>query len=109
MLVRFKSTATDSINMFGDSAQQLIKMLGGSGNVPGAISAADIPAALSRLRQQLQTLAAVEASQASNGKEDDEDDKDKQPSVALSARAQPLIDLLERAGKAGEPVMWEAG
>jgi hypothetical protein len=108
MLVRFKSAATDSINMFGDSAQQLIKMLGGSGSIPGAITAADIPGALNRLRQQLQTQAAVAAPQTSN-KDDDEDDKDKQPNVALSTRAQPLIDLLERAGKAGEPVMWEAG
>src|ERR1700710_2565680 len=76
MLVRFKSAATDSINMFGDSAQQLIKMLGGSGGIPRAITAADIPGALQLLRQQLQTQAAAEVPQASNNK-DDEDDKDK--------------------------------
>ena len=54
MLVKFSSTATESITMFGDPASQLIKMLGASGKVPGAISADDIPAALERLQRQLQ-------------------------------------------------------
>jgi hypothetical protein len=108
MLVRFSSTATGSITMFGESAEQLIRMLGATGKVPGAINAADIPAALQRLRQQLQSLAAP-AEAAASSADDDSDDKDKQPQIGLATRALPLIDLLERAGKADAPVMWEAG
>src|SRR5882757_9161247 len=56
MLVRFSSTATEPLIMFGDVAIQLIKMMGASGTIPGALYAADIPAAITRLRQQLALL-----------------------------------------------------
>lgn len=92
--------------MFGDSATQLIKMLGASGAIPGALSADDIPAALRRLRQQLQAQAAqTEAPQQA----DDEEEEDRQPQIALATRALPLIDLLERASASHAAVMWEAG
>lgn len=92
--------------MFGDSATQLIKMLGASGAIPGALSADDIPEALRRLRQQLQAQAAqTEAPQQA----DDEEEEDRQPQIALATRALPLIDLLERASASHAAVMWEAG
>jgi hypothetical protein len=105
MLVRFSSTATGSITLFGDSAAQLINMLGASGAIPGAISAEDIPAALKRLRQQLQAQAATPEQRDG----DDEDNKEREPQIALATRAVPLIDLLERASAGNAPVMWEAG
>jgi hypothetical protein len=110
MLVRFSSTATGTITMFGDSATQLIKMLGASGAIPGAISADDIPAALQRLRQQLQAHAAASATSEQHDADEDKDDdeQDQQPQIALATRAIPLIDLLERASTGDAPVMWEA-
>ena len=107
MLVRFSSTKTESITMFGDSATPLIKMLGATGAIPGALNADDIPAALSRLRQQLQAQTAT--APAPEKQDDDEEDKDRQPQIALATRALPLIDLLERASANHAPVMWEAG
>ena len=41
MLVAFKSDAYADIIMFGDVAQQLLKMMGHSGTVPSAIQADD--------------------------------------------------------------------
>jgi hypothetical protein len=105
MLVRFSSIETESITMFGDIAVQLIKMLGASGAIPGAIGAKDIPAAVQRLRKQLQVHAAEQSE--SSDVEPDHDAKDREPPVALMTRAGPLIDILERAGKADAPVMWE--
>lgn len=108
MLVRFSSIKTEPITMFGDVAVQLIKMLGATGAVPGALAAADIPAALSCLRQQLQ-IAAVSESDVSNSKQDEDDDDEKHETpVALATRAGPLIDLLERASAGNAPLMWEA-
>jgi len=49
MLVKFTTNAYADITMFGDIALTMLKMMGHSGTVPGAILAADIPAALSRL------------------------------------------------------------
>jgi hypothetical protein len=103
MLVKFSSTATESITMFGDAASQLIKMMGATGNVPGALSAEDLPAAIARLKAQL-----LQQANASSDEQIDEDDEDKpQPSVSLAMRATPLIDLLQRSSDRNAPVMWE--
>ena len=105
MLVRFSSIKTESITMFGDIAIDLIKILGASGNLPGAIGAADIPAAIERLLQHLQSTSAQIIEPAII--ERILDDSDHEPQVTLSTRAGPLLDLLKRAAAEKVPVMWE--
>ncbi len=107
MLVRFSSIKSESLIMFGDHAVPLIKMLGASGNVPGALSAEDISAALQRLRQQLQVQAAASAKPVAKAT-DEEDDEEREPPIELATRAAPLIELLERASAGAAPVMWES-
>jgi hypothetical protein len=103
MLVKFTSTATDSITMFGDAATQLIKMLGATGKVPGAMSAEDLPAAIAQLKTRLAQQASIE----NDVQDDDDEEKPEQP-ISLVTRAAPLIDLLQRAADQQAPVMWEA-
>ena len=98
MLVRFDSKA-GTITTFGDVAVKLLRLMGQSGSVPGAILAQDIPAAVQKLRQGVGGSAEPAAA---NQKKDDAE-----PPVALSQRAFPLIELLERAHKAGADVIWE--
>jgi len=107
MLVRFSSVATESITMFGDVASLLIKMLGASDAMPGAIGAADIAGALSHLRKQLQIHEAANPPSPGTEEDDEDESMDREPSVALAVRAAPLIEILERAAAAKEPVMWE--
>ena len=45
MLVTFTTDAYADITMFGDVALAMLKMMGHSTTVPGAILAADVPAA----------------------------------------------------------------
>ncbi len=104
MLVRFSSTETESITMFGDAARDLIRMLGASGAVPGAIGAEDVPAALALLKHRLSTRPEDEVVHPAN---EEVDEADKNSPVQLATRAVPLIDLLERAIAAKVPVMWE--
>lgn len=106
MLVRFSSTKTESIIMFGDSAVQLIKMLGATGNVPGALNANDLPAAIQRLQAALQSVPANKPEESAAN--DQDDNKEKEPAIDLAKRAAPLLDLLQRAQRAQTPVMWEA-
>ena len=109
MLLRFTSTATESVMMFGDIALQLIRMMGASGTVPGAIDAAGLPAAIKRLRQQLNNVATPDTTRSREPAKADEDgEEEQQASIALQTRAQPLLDILERAAAAEVPVMWEA-
>jgi hypothetical protein len=101
MLVRFSSIKTESITMFGDNALPLIKMLGASGAVPGAVAAEDLPAAIRRLHDQLQSHAAADTDAPVDK------DREREPPISLATRAVPLLSLLERASAANAPVMWE--
>ena len=98
MLVTFTTDAYADITMFGDVALAMLKMMGHSATVPGAILAADVPAALSRLK------AAIDAQEPSPRVEDRDADE---PVVSMSNRALPLISLLAAAVKAGDDVMWK--
>ncbi len=105
MLVRFSCVETGSVLMFGDIAVSLIRMMGATGKVPGAISAEDIPSALTRLREQLDLVAKAEdgAPDKAAGKNEEDDEAP----IPLSVRAGPLIQILEHAEAAGKAVMWE--
>ena len=104
MLITFHSKAGADFTMFGNVAITLLKMMGHSGTVPGAISPEDIPAALSRLEQGL----AVAGGDKTNVNPDSQEE-DKQPPVPLRTRAYPLIQLLSAAAKKGRDVLWYEG
>lgn len=95
MMVKFDSNVA-AITMFGDVAVTLLKAMGQSGVVPGALLAQDIPPALERLRK-----AVSGGPPAADG-----EPEQKEPKVSLAQRAFPLIDLLERSAKAGADVIW---
>lgn len=98
MLVTFTTNAYADITMFGNVALAMLKMMEHSATVPGAILAADVPAALSRL------TAAVDAGKTSPPVEDKNADE---PVVSMAHRALPLINLLAAAAKAESDVMWK--
>lgn len=98
LLVTFTTDAYADTIMFGDVAVELLKMMGHSATVPGAILAEDVPAYLSRLK------AAIDAKKAlppAEGKNVDGS------GVSLAHRALPLIDLLAAAAEAESDVMWK--
>jgi len=96
MLVTFTTDAYADITMFGDVGLAMLKMMGHSATVPGAILAADVPAALSRL------TAAIDAEKASSPVAGGDE-----AVVSMTHRALPLINLLAAAAKAGSDVMWK--
>ncbi len=98
MLVTFSTDRYGSITMFGDVALAMLKMMGHSGTVPGAILAADVPVALSKL------TAAIEAGTAPLPVTDNDTEEEV---VSMATRALPLIDLLVAAKKANANVMWK--
>ena len=102
MLVTFTCPAYADITMFGDVAIRLLKMMGHSGTVPGALLAEDVPAALQRLE------AAIEAERQLPEPKEEAQNEDDEPAVSLSHRALPLIELLRSAAKAKCNVMWDS-
>ena len=111
MLVTFTTDASADITMFGDVAFAMLRMMGHSPTVPGAILAADVPVALSRL------TAAIEAQKTEPSLVDDgvddgadnvADDNDRgQLQVSMRKRGLPLVNLLAVAAKANSDVMWK--
>jgi hypothetical protein len=102
MLVTFYCPAYADITMFGDVAVQLLKLMGHSGTVPGALLAEDVPAALKRLE------VAIEAEKLSPEPEAAAEGEDDEPAVSLPHRALPVIELLKAAAKARCNVMWDS-
>lgn len=104
MLVTFSTKGSADITMFGDVAVTLLKLMGQSGTVPGAVLAPDVPAVLEQLRAG---LAQVGAQPAGNPpRHEDEDDDRAPPPVTLRQRAFPLVGLLEAAVRGEHDVAW---
>jgi len=102
MLVTF-STDVGDITMFGNDAIAMLKMMGHSATIPGAILAADIPVALQRLK----TTIVTEEVPAPVEDTDENTDEDTPIKISMSRRALPLIELLTTAAKEGCDVMWK--
>lgn len=101
MLIKFYSKV-GAFTMFGDVGIKLLKAMGQSGAVPGAIRPDDIPSAVARLKG-LVSESGGEPADAAEGEED------KAVPVTLRQRAFPLIELLERAAAEDCEVLWKEG
>ena len=107
MVVTFRSRAHADIMMFGDIAVQLLKLMGHSGAVPGALQPKDIPDALARLKQAVAADKAASAARPPAQSQDNEEEEAPEPPVQLAHRALPLIELLEASLKEQCDVMWD--
>lgn len=114
MLVTFRSTATESITMFQDVAVQLLKLMGATGRIPGALSPDDVGPALQRLESATEQIkagthatAARPADNEDAKNEDEDEDEDREPPVDLATRAVPLLSVMKRAVAAHAELMWE--
>jgi hypothetical protein len=85
--------------MFGDIAIRLLKLMGQSGTVPGALLAVDVHPALERLMAGIASSEEPPPEQAAEY-------ENSEPVVSLRNRALPLIELLRAAEKAKVDVMW---
>ena len=99
MLVRFTSSAGD-MTMFGEIAVALLKLMGQSGALPGALLARDIPAALEQLKRGVAANPTAPATEAA-------DDDEGKPRISIRQRAWPLIELLGRCVKEDCDLIWE--
>lgn len=103
--IRFSSKAGANVTMDERIALELIRMMGHSGAVPGAILGDKLNPALTALRQRLASAAAEQDETRAAGSDDDDDDDAQH--VALSTRAFPLLQLMEAADKRHQDLMWE--
>jgi hypothetical protein len=103
VLITFRSPAHGDITYLGAVAETLIRLMGHSATVPGALAAEDVPAALQNLRQGLRAAAQAPPPSANRAGEED----DEEVPVPLTHRALPLVEMLEAAERSREYVMWD--
>jgi hypothetical protein len=110
MIVKF-STNIGQLTMHGDAAVALLKGMGHSGTVPGAILAADLPEALAQLQRMLETdgdsTGAPPLPPAQSKEEEQE--REREPVITLKTRAVPLLDMIRTAIARNSDLMWERG
>ncbi len=106
MIVKF-STRFGALTMHGEAAIALLRAMGHTGTVPGAILAADLPDALARLERTIEVMGDSNPTPAPPSDLDDEDEQEREPVITLRKRALPLIDMLRTAIARDSDLMWE--
>ena len=99
MLVKFHTPEHGNITYDGKVGVTLLKLMGRTGNVTGALDAEHVPSALDALKHHL-AMHQEEDHVVASGSDHEE-------VVALRTRAFPLIELMETAVKNGDYVSWE--
>lgn len=98
MPITFTTKSYADITMLNDIGEEMLKMMDFGSKLPGAIISKDIPQALTNLQQNLMN--------ENNQEEQVENEDEEQPSVTLSTRAIPLLELLKSANDNDDSVSW---
>lgn len=102
MLYKFKSKATGDLIMLGPNGDQLLRVLG---REPGARGIIEVDA-MTEARQRIElALATADAAARDAAASPDEDERARE-AVGLRQRVWPMLQMLERAQAAGEPIVW---
>ncbi len=104
MAITFKSKATGNLVMVSAHADALLQSLGKpplSASPKGIIEPKDMPAALAILNG-----LPADAPPPEPVTDDDETPQAADEPVSLRKRAWPLIQMIERAHAANEPIVW---
>lgn len=108
MIVTFKSAATADVIYFGDVAKRMMVLMGKEVGETGIVTVEQLPEAIANLK------AAVAADRESHRQHVQAEapglekaaDGGQRPSVSLTQRAVPLLEMLEYSLKEGKPVTW---
>ncbi len=96
MIYKFKSAATGDVIMLGPHGDQLLRLLGREPALKGIIEPGQMAAAVQALQAAIVNAEAAPA----------EPDEDRKDAVVLRQRLWPMIEMLRRAQRADEPVVW---
>ena len=96
MIYKFKSAATGDVIMLGPHGDRLLRLLGREPALKGIIEPGQMAAAVQALQAAIVNAEAAPA----------EPDEDRKDAVVLRQRLWPMIEMLRRAQRADEPVVW---
>ncbi|MDX1491084.1 MAG: DUF1840 domain-containing protein [Pseudohongiellaceae bacterium] len=105
MLIKFESKDGANFVMLQDTATALLRMMGTNGATEGAVSEEQLSIAIEKLQSAL-ALEQKKPEQQPAEDENDDDEEEEEAPVAISARAQPLLEMLQQAKVQNSFVMW---
>jgi hypothetical protein len=107
MFIKFESNGSAPFVMQSEIAQQLLSMMGQDKGIDGSISGPTILDAISKLKKALVQQSEAEVLELNDEKntESPEDEETEQP-LPITARASPLMEMLQKANQADSFVMW---
>jgi cyclopropane-fatty-acyl-phospholipid synthase len=116
MLYKFKSKATADLIMLEPNGKQILRIIGKEPSHKGILEVAEMQQAIEALRQAVQQEEDTQAHANAQNTKDAEDKKDikiataggQERPVSLRQRANPFIEMLQRAHKAEKDVVWGA-
>jgi hypothetical protein len=102
MLYKFKSKATGDLIMLEPNGRRVLQIIGKDAGPKGIVLASEMPAAIAALEAQIASEEAEQQAAAAQagGK------PARGEGVSLKQRALPLVDMMKRASKAGEDIVW---
>lgn len=112
MVVSFHAHGHTRITMFGDVAMEFLQMMGLPAQVPGTLLPEEIDSAIAALKNALQSVPESSGNEDAVEpalEQDEEQDEDMEPQISMSARATPLLKLLEDARRDDTYVSWQEG
>lgn len=101
MIYKFKSKASGDLVMLGPNGDELLRLLGREPAPKGIIEPGDMPAA----RRALEAALAQADADAARARDEADPDCERE-AVGLRQRLWPMLQMLERAAAANEPIVW---
>ena len=105
MLYKFKSQATGDLILLEPQGRQFLQLIGKAVESKGIIEPEHMQAAISALQEAVKAQEAAQAQAITQAKAEGH----APPSfdaISLRQRSKPIIDMLQRCHKAGQPIVW---
>jgi len=107
MRYEFKSKATDRLILLGPSGDQLLRVIGKEPSATGIIAPEAMPTALEAIATAIEQEEVQEQRHSANGAlVSDGHNVSSGDGVTLRQRAWPLVEMMKRALRDGEPIVW---
>ena len=106
MLYKFKSKASGDVIMLAPNGDALLRAVGREPAARGIFEPAAMPAAIAAIQQAIAADEAARADAEAEAAARGEAVPPRGDGVALRQRLWPMVEMLQRASAAGEPVVW---
>ena len=106
MLYKFKSKACGDVIMLGPNGDQLLQLIGREPAPSGIIEPGHMALARHRLEAAVAEAEAAAAAAAAGREADGSSDDTAAKAVGLRQRVWPMVQMLQRAEAAREPIVW---